>query len=422
MRLEGSQPLPLASTTDMSSRACLPNFHSYVFQFLLSRAPHVKFPHSMSHSKNPRLYIALVLLLIFATIILLHEHRPSFLRPNLHMYAYVATSDGSLTVIDLAGLQVVAHIPVASDISDLREHTSRDEIWGVSSVDGCVWVLDAPSSQLTRIPVGPLPYAIDFSPSGNRVYTTSSANDQLIAVDPASRTVLGRAKTGAEPVAVRATPDNNKVVVLNRRASTLSIHDAPTLQQLASVPVAAQPDQVAILPDSTLAFVVSHSQNRLSVVDLNRALLLSNLELAGKPTDMLFKPDGGELYVVAPESHGLQIVDTWMHEVGDYMLLGSAPATAIATSDASEMYVADRAAGRIMPIDILNRRVGKPISVGAAPSAMRFSPADRGEVPSMLLVADEDSADVAILRTRTDSLITMIPVGARPQHLAVKIF
>jgi len=104
------------------------------------------------------------------------------------------------------------------------------------------------------------------------------------------------------------------------------------------------------------------------------------------------------------------------------MLLGSAPATAIATPDASEMYVADRAAGRIMPVDILNRRIGKPISVGASPSAMRFSPADPGEQPSMLLVVDEDSADLAILRTRTDSLITMLPVGSRPQHLAVKIF
>src|SRR6516164_9301492 len=227
----------------------------YAFQFLLSRSSHVKFRHSMSHSKNPRLYIALVLLLIFATILLLREHRPSFLRPNLHMYAYVATSDGSLTVIDLAGLRVVAHIPVASNISDLREHASRDEIWGVSSTDGFVWVLDAPSSQLTRIPVGPLPCAIDFSPSGNRIYTTSSANDQLIAVDPAARSVLGRAKTGSEPIAVRATPDNNKVVVLNRRSSTLSIHDAPTLQQLASVPVIAHPDQVAVLPDSSLAFV-----------------------------------------------------------------------------------------------------------------------------------------------------------------------
>jgi DNA-binding beta-propeller fold protein YncE len=137
---------------------------------------------------------------------------------------------------------------------------------------------------------------------------------------------------------------------------------------------------------------------------------------------MLLKPDGGELYVIAPESHGLQTINTWTHEVGDYMLLGSAPASAIITSDASEMYVADRAAGRIMPLDVLNRRVGKPIPVGAAPSAMRFSPADAGEIPSMLLVVDEDSADLAILRTRTDSLITMIPVGFRPHSLAVKIF
>lgn len=376
----------------------------------------------MSPAKNLRVYFALVLLLVSATVVLLREHRPSFLRPSLHMYAYVSTDDGSLTVIDLAGLHVVAHIPVGTPISDLREHPSRDEIWGISSTAGYVWVLDAPSGQLTRIPVGPSPYSLDFSPTGNRIYTTSSANDQLIALDAASRTVLGRARTGSEPILARVTPDNKNVLVLNRRSSTLSIHDAPTLQQLASVPVIPQPDDVVVLPDSSVAFVMSRSQNRLSVVDLKRALLLTNLELAGKPACMLLKPDGGELYVIAPESHGLQTINTWTHEVGDYMLLGSAPASAIITSDASEMYVADRAAGRIMPLDVLNRRVGRPIPVGAAPSAMRFSPADAGEIPSMLLVVDEDSADLAILRTRTDSLITMIPVGFRPHSLAVKIF
>ena len=376
----------------------------------------------MSHSRNFRVYFAFVLLLVSAIIVILGEHRPSFLRPNLHMYAYVSSSDGTITAIDLARLQAVNRLSVGANISDFREHTKRNEVWGASTNGNFVFVLDTPSNEISRISVGPAPYSIDFSPSGNRIYTTSAANDQLIAIDAASRAVLGRAKTGSEPVLVRATPDNNKVVVANRRSSTLSIHDAPTLQLLASVPVIAKPDQVAVLPDSSLAFVFSRSQNRLSVVDLNRALLITNLELAGRPTDMLFKPDGGELYVIAPESHGLQIIDTWTHEVGDYMLLGSAPSTAIATSDASQMYVADRAAGRIMPVDILNRRVGKPVSVGASPSAMRFSPAEPGEIPSMLLVLDEDSADLAILRTRTDSLITMLPVGSRPQHLAVKIF
>jgi YVTN family beta-propeller protein len=37
-------------------------------------------------------------------------------------------------------------------------------------------------------------------------------------------------------------------------------------------------------------------------------------------------------------------------------------------------------------------------------------------------VADEDSADLAVIRVRTQSLITMIPVGLRPTSLAIKLF
>jgi YVTN family beta-propeller protein len=86
------------------------------------------------------------------------------------------------------------------------------------------------------------------------------------------------------------------------------------------------------------------------------------------------------------------------------------------------MYVADRAAGRVVPLDILNRRIARPITVGASPSTMRFSPTDPGAQPPMLLVIDESSGDLAVIRTRTDSLITLIPVGSHPQRLATKIF
>jgi DNA-binding beta-propeller fold protein YncE len=105
------------------------------------------------------------------------------------------------------------------------------------------------------------------------------------------------------------------------------------------------------------------------------------------------------------------------------MLLGSAPASAILTEDASEMYVADRAAGRVFHVDSYNRRIiGKPINVGAAPNAMRFDFAEPGAKPTMLLVVNESSGDLAVLRLRTDSLITLIPVGNTPQRVAVKLY
>ena len=87
------------------------------------------------------------------------------------------------------------------------------------------------------------------------------------------------------------------------------------------------------------------------------------------------------------------------------------------------MYVADREAARIMPVDIYNRRIlARPIAVGSSPSAMRFSPTEPGAKSPMLLVVDESSGDLAVIRTRTDSLITLIPVASHPQRLAVKTF
>jgi DNA-binding beta-propeller fold protein YncE len=377
----------------------------------------------MSHAKSPRVYIVLVILLVSGLVVLLREHRPSILRPNLHMYAYVSTSDGSVTVIDLAKLQTVAKVAIGPAISDLREHAKRNEIWGVSSAGGYVFVLDTPASQVTRIPVGLLPYSLDFSPKGDRIYTTASGSDQLVAIDSSSRQIYGRAHTNAEPVQARLTPDGKNIVVVNRRVGLLSIHDARTLQLLSSVQVIPQPDEVLISFDSSTAFVMSRTQNRLSVVDLERAVLLTNLELAGTPTQMLLKPDGGELYVISPDAHGLQALNTWTHEVADSMLLGSAPSSAIIAPDESEMYVTDRAAARVIPLDIYNRKLlGHPITVGAGPSHMRFSPTDPGAKPAMLLVVDEASDDVAVIRTRSDSLLTLIPVGPHPERLAVKIF
>jgi DNA-binding beta-propeller fold protein YncE len=377
----------------------------------------------MPHSKNPRVYFLLLVLLIAATIVILREHRPSFLRPNLHMYAYASTADGALTLIDLVSLHSIAKVPVGPAISDLREHPTRDEIWGVSNSGGFAFVLDTHSNQLTRIPVGPSPLSLDFSLTGDRIYTTSAANDQLIAIDAASRQIYGRAHTDSEPVQARLAPDTKNIVVINRRAGTLTIHDARTLQLLNSIPVIPQPDEVVITPDSSLAFVMSRSQNRLSVVDLQRAVLVTNLVLAGKPTQMLLKPDGGELYVLSPDAHGLQVVNTWTHEMSDYMLLGSAPASAILDPDGGSMYVADRAAAHVLSVDIYNRRIlPPPITVGSAPSALRFSPTDPGAKPPMLLVVDESSDDLAVIRTRTDSLLTLIPIGSHPQRLAVKTF
>jgi YVTN family beta-propeller protein len=255
------------------------------------------------------------------------------------------------------------------------------------------------------------------------VFTTSSGSDTLLAMDVASRAIVAHAGTGHEPVLARVTPDGKTLLVVNRRDATLGIHDSVSLIRRGSVLVVSQPEAVVVLPDSSIAFVLSRSERRISVVDLRRGVLVTNLELAGKPTDMLLKPDGGELYVISPEAHGLQAINTWTHEVGDYMVLGSAPTRGVLSEDASLLYVSDTAAGRVTPVDIVNRRIvreagkGFPVPAGDAPAALRFDPAE-----NLLLIVSQGSGDLAVIRVRTNFLVTMIPVGERPEELAVKLF
>jgi YVTN family beta-propeller protein len=140
---------------------------------------------------------------------------------------------------------------------------------------------------------------------------------------------------------------------------------------------------------------------------------------------MLLKPDGGELYVISPDAHGLQVINTWTHEVGDYMVLGSAPTRGVLSADASTLYVSDSAASHIVPVDIANRRVVRDpdtgrelrIQAGQSPGVLRFDPNE-----NLLLVVNQGSGDVAVIRVRTNSLLTMIPVGEGPQDLALKLF
>src|SRR3974377_1650016 len=97
----------------------------------------------MPRPKNFRIYFALAILLTFLVIVLLREHRPSFLRPGLHLRAYVSSStDGTVTVIDLISLRAVAKVFAGPALADILEHPHRDEVWGVSTGGGYLFIID----------------------------------------------------------------------------------------------------------------------------------------------------------------------------------------------------------------------------------------------------------------------------------------
>src|SRR5260370_8428089 len=104
----------------------------------------------MNRPKNFRAYFLLAALAISGLVVLLREHSPSFLRPDLHLCAYVTTEDGNVTVVDLVKLKAVARIAVGPGLSGMREHPTRPEVFGVSTTGAYVRILDPRANHSTR--------------------------------------------------------------------------------------------------------------------------------------------------------------------------------------------------------------------------------------------------------------------------------
>ncbi|HKQ87464.1 MAG TPA: hypothetical protein VJS43_11940, partial [Candidatus Acidoferrales bacterium] len=89
------------------------------------------------------------------------------------------------------------------------------------------------------------------------------------------------------------------------------------------------------------------------------------------------------------------------------------------------LYVTDSASNDVVPVLVQTREVQTPTNqwqwphVGTTPVSCVLTPGG-----DMLLVADSGSSDVAVIRTNipTPVLITLIPVGAAPRDIAVKMF
>src|SRR5271154_7220979 len=145
----------------------------------------------MKAFRNFRVIFLVVVLLAAGISELLREHRPSFLRPGLKLYAYVTTAGGSLAVVDLVKLRAVGRIDLGPHPSGLRAHPTRAEIWGASGDGGYLWVVNVRTSQVSaRIPVGAGPSMVEFSKDGKRAYTVASKIDSLVAVDCESHAIL----------------------------------------------------------------------------------------------------------------------------------------------------------------------------------------------------------------------------------------
>ena len=373
-----------------------------------------------------------VLALLAITVAGCKKHDFPDFPPNYREYAYITNgASGTVTVIDVVSVRVDREIAVGQNPVAIAANPSRNEVYVVNSGSagqaphGSISVINTENNTVAAtIAVQRKPVSIDIDASGTLAYVANSGSNSISVVDLEARREVAIIGAGEEPVVARISPDGKTLLVANRAASSATVIDAKSRQVRAVFSECPGASDAVILPDSSKAFVACSAGHQVMAIALARLVApvqpdrLETLMDVGKgPVQLALKPDGGELFAVNSLSNSISEVSTPTDDVSGAFLMGDNPVRGLVTRDNSLIYVANLQSQYVTPYAIDDGRRLEAIHVGDGPSALAFSASGH-----LLFAVDSRSSDVAVLRTATRSLFTLLPTGRSPNAIAVKSF
>ncbi len=371
--------------------------------------------------------------------------------PNYREYAYVTNGgSGTVSVIDVVNARLDREIAVGQNPVAVAANPTRNEVYVVNSgsawAQGSVSVINAENnSVVATIAVHRQPVSIEVDTVGELAYVANSGSNSISVVDLKARREIGVVGAGEEPAATRVSPDGKTLVVANRRGNSVSLFDlfslAPPAARFTAPSVRAVfegcpgASDVVILPDSSKAFVACSAGHQIMAIRLAHAAaqpaapassqsvsaqpdrLEALLDVGQAPLQLALKPDGGELFAVNSLSNSISEVITSTNDPGGSYMIGEDPVRGLVSDDNALLYVANFRSQYVTVYSIDDgKRIGA-VQVGDGPAALAFSSSGL-----LLFVVDARSGDLAVVRTGSLSLFTLLPAGRAPNAIALKAF
>jgi len=364
-------------------------------------------------------------------------------------FAYV-TGGGSDTVavLDLVYLRQDRLLQVGHQPTGLAVNPVRNEVYAVNTGSDSVSVIDVETNRVAAtIAVHRTPYFIEVAPDGKRAYVPNSGSNTVSVLDLDKRREIAVAATGEGPGIARVAPDNRTLIVSNRIAGSVSIYsisDSPTQplhfrEAFSGCPGATDIVIAANNPaepsSGAKAFIACSDGHQVMAIwlaaapnswtgqqdaSLQHDHLLALLDVGKTPYHLALKPDDGEVFSTNYDSNSISEISTWTNEVSGTYIIGSHPASALISRDDTSLWVTNFGADSASLYSIEDGRLITVVHTGSRPDAIALSTDEH-----LLLVADSNSGDVAIIRTQSKSgpaLVTLLPAGSHPNDIVVKSF
>jgi YVTN family beta-propeller protein len=297
-------------------------------------------------------------------------------------FAYVPSSDNTLSVIDTATNGLVATLPTGANPVGVAVSPAGNRVYVTNFDGGTVSVIDSLNNRtLQPITVGAQPLGIAMSPDGHKVavanFGPNASPLRSISIIDAGTGDVAQLPVGSGPTAVVYNPSGSQLYVSNLVDRSISIVDAPTSEVVATLGVLPNPIGLAINPSGSRLYVAhasdsSGAPSAISVIDTGTPKVLATVNLSGDPTSLAVTPDGGRAYIAIGTSGTVGVLDTSSNKILFEILIGSSgfPNGVAASPDGTKLYVVDAAHNQLGTFDTNSFQQLATAAVGFNPVAL----------------------------------------------------
>jgi YVTN family beta-propeller protein len=273
------------------------------------------------------------------------------------------------------------------------------------------------------------------------VYASDEEGGAVVAIDPASATVLARIPVGKRPRGMKVSPDGARLYVAlsgsprsgpevketelppaDRSADGIGVVDLARRTLVATLPSGPDPETLDVSPDGKTLFVSNEETAQLSAIDLSSGKVRGVVTVGHEPEGVTVRPDGKVVFVTSEADSEVTAVDTTTLAVLAHVPAGPRPRSLVVTKDGLTAFVADEFGKRVTVVDTMGFTAQGDIEVhqdsptksGPRPMGTALSPDGKS-----VYVTCGRGGSVAILDVATRKQVRSLDgVGDRPWGIA----
>jgi len=274
------------------------------------------------------------------------------------------------------------------------------------------------------------------------VYVSLEEGGEVVAVDPASATIVARIPVGKRPRGVKISPngktlyvalsgspraapgaDESKLPPADRAADGVGVVDLKTHKLARTLHSGQDPESFDVSRDGKTLYVSNEETAEMTVLDLASGKVKHRVDVGHEPEGVTLSPDGKTVYVTSEQDNVVVPVATGSLKVAAQLPTGPRPRSVTFTKDGATAFVTSENGAQVTVLDAAHGKLAGTIKIeaqaktplGPRPMGSALSPDGK-----TLYVSCGRGEAVAVIDVATRKVTRMIDgVGARPWGIGV---